>query len=91
MSHKIFRISTTTNNFGLWQFFAYDPTTYAVYSAATSRRPTFGQVLKDLHTGHYELLNHEFTVAASDRNAFVADATANIAAHLASQQKASLL
>jgi hypothetical protein len=88
---KVFRISTNTNSFGLWQFYAYNPDTLAVYSAATSRKPTFGQEVKDLLTGHYELLNCEFTVAASDRNEFVADATANIATQLAAQQKASLL
>jgi hypothetical protein len=88
---KVFRISTNTNSFGLWGFWLYNTTTLEVYSAATSHKPKFGKEFKDVYNVGFELVNYEFTVAASDRSKFIAEATDNIATQLAAQQKASLL
>jgi hypothetical protein len=92
MTHIVFRISTNTNSFGLYGFWVYDSASGEVHSAATSRRPTFGQVIKDLqHPGHYELLRHEFTIEPAKRVDFELLARKNIADQLSAEQKASLL
>jgi hypothetical protein len=91
MTHIVFRISTNTNSFGLHGFWAYDSASGEVHSAATSRRPTFGQVIKDLHTGAYEFVRHEFTLEPTKRVDFELLARKNIADQLSAEQKASLL
>jgi hypothetical protein len=91
MSHIIFRKSENTNSFGLRGFWVYSPLTGDVYSAATSRALTVGQVIKDLHTGHYELVKHEFTIEPAKRAEFELLINENIRKQRVSEQKASLL
>jgi hypothetical protein len=66
----IFRKSTNTNAFGLRGFWAYDPTTFDVWSFASSDHDmALGDTLQGLE--RFELVHKEGTVLTAKRKDFL--------------------